>query len=472
MKQIGKIEPIQVESHKVANANQTRPKKPARAPSNPALVKGANREFLPAALEILETPANPAGRAMAILIVAMFCIAIGWAVIGKVDVVAIAPGQISPVGGNKLIQPLEIGTIRAIHVSDGQRVEAGQILVELDPTEDDVDLDQLRQQQIEHGLEASRLRAFISALLGDGVRFSADRVGASELLVRIHETQLRSDLAAFEAEAASIAAERSRLVSAKNSAAAELEKSLQTLPIIRDREASTRELFDKGLRTRPDLQQIEAAVITAVHDLEIHKNRVAEVESELVAIEKQHAFLVASHLRQAYASLTEAETMLSQLELATHRAETRKDRHVLRSPVSGTVQQMQVHTIGGVVQPATPIMLIVPSEAPLEIRANLLNKDMGRIFEGQDVEVKLDAFDFTEFGTVQGKLMSISQDAIQQDGAGLVYEGRVQIDMEGSQIALTPGMSVTVEIKIGTRRIIDFILSPLKRYQDEALREV
>jgi len=138
-------------------------------PPSPA---GEAREFLPAALEILETPANPAGRALALLLAAMFVAAICWAVIGKVDVVAVAPGRTVPVGGSKLIQPLELGTVRAIHVSDGQKVTAGQILVELDPTEAEVDLDQLRQQHVEQALEAARLSAYIAVLLGDPQPFA------------------------------------------------------------------------------------------------------------------------------------------------------------------------------------------------------------------------------------------------------------------------------------------------------------
>ncbi|WP_226898443.1 HlyD family type I secretion periplasmic adaptor subunit [Mangrovicoccus algicola] len=437
---------------------------------------GAARDFLPAALEILETPANPAGRALALVIAAMLSIAIGWAVLGKVDVVAVAPGRTVAVGGNKLVQPLEIGTVRAIHVADGETVAAGQVLVELDPTEDEVDFGQLSRQRAEQALETARQRAFIGSLLGEEAGFDATATGAPELLVRIHRTQLESDLAAFAAERASLEAERSRRLSAQGSAVSELAKSAEILPILREREAASRDLYDKGLTTRPQWQQVQASLIEAEHDLEIRRNRLAEAGTGLVAIDRELAYQRADRLRLAYAALTEAETALAQIELALQRAEARRARRVLRAPVAGTVQQLAVHTVGGVVQPGSPLMVIVPADARMEIRARVLNRDMGRIREGMPVEVKLEAFNFTRYGTVPGTLVSLSQDAIETEAAGLVYEARIALERpdilaEGAAVRIPPGMAVTAEIRTGQRRIADFLLSPLKRYRQEAIRE-
>lgn len=438
--------------------------------------RGEAREFLPAALEILETPANPAGRALALLIAFMFVLAIGWAVIGRVDVVAIAPGRVVATGGNKVIQPLELGVVRAIHVADGQRVEAGAPLIELDPTESEVDLGQLRGRRVEQALEAARLSAYIAGLQGDEPAFEVDALGAPERLVRMHRTQLRSDLAAFHAERASIGAERSRREAALASAAAELAMSEEILPIVRERAAASEQLFDKGLTSRPQYQQIHAGLIEATHQLDIRRNRLAEARTGLVAIDKELSYLVADRLRASFAALTEAETALAQIELALQRAEARNARQVLRAPVAGTVQQLAAHTVGGVVQPAAALMVIVPHDARLEVRASLLNRDMGRLEEGQAVEIKLDAFNFTRYGTVHGRLRSISQDVVEVEGLGPVYDARIALDAtairaEGRDVPLAPGMTVTAEIKTGTRRIIDFLLSPLKRYGDEAVRE-
>lgn len=440
------------------------------------LVRGADRAFLPAALEILETPANPAGRALALLIALMFALAIGWAVIGRVDVVAIAPGRVVATGGNKVIQPLELGVVRAIHVADGARVAAGAPLIELDPTESEVDLGQLRGQRLERALEAARLSAYIAGLRGDDPVFEVAALGAPERLARMHRTRLRSDLAAFHAERASVAAERDRREAALASVAAELAMREEILPILRARAAAAEQLFAKGLTSRPQYQQIQAGLIEATHQRDIRRNRVAEARTGLVSIDKDLSYLVADRLRASFADLTEAETALAQIDLALQRAEARKARQVLRAPVAGTVQQLAAHTVGGVVRPAAALMVIVPDDAGLEVRASLLNRDMGRLEEGQAVEVKLDAFNFTRYGTVKGRLRSISQDVVEVEGLGPVYDARIALDAAairagGRDVPLAPGMTVTAEIRTGTRRIIDFLLSPLKRYGDEAIRE-
>lgn len=448
----------------------------APASSQGGKSQGAELEFLPAALEILETPANPAGRSLALVLAGLFCLAIGWAVLGRVDVVAVAPGRVVATEGNKLIQPFEIGVVRAIHVADGQRVAAGAALIELDPTDSEVDLGQLRQNRLDQALEAARLSAFIAGLSGDAPRFDTTGLGAPERLIRLHETQLRSDLAAFDAERASVLAERDRLRSVRSSAAAELAKSEEILPILQDRDASSAKLYDLGLTSRPQYQQIHASLIEATHELDIRRNKMAEAETALTSIEKSLAFLVADRLRHSTAALTEAETALTQIDLALHRAEARNARQVLRAPVAGTVQQLAVHTVGGVVQPAVPVMVIVPDNAALEVRASLQNKDMGRLVEGQPVEIKLDAFNFTRYGTLPGRLSTISQDAVETEALGLVYDARITlaattIDVAGRPVALTPGMTVMAEVKTGTRRIIEFVLSPLQRYGSEAIRE-
>ncbi len=148
----------------------------------------------------------------------------------------------------------------------------------------------------------------------------------------------------------------------------------------------------------------------------------------------------------------------------------------LRSPVDGVVQQLSVHTVGGVVTPAETLMHVVPRTGPLEVRCRVLNKDIGFIRAGQVAEVKVEAFPFTKYGIIDGLVLHISKDAIPDEKLGLVYDARIvmaatQIFADSRMINLSPGMTVTAEIKTGKRKIIEYLLSPLMRYQDEALRE-
>ncbi len=148
----------------------------------------------------------------------------------------------------------------------------------------------------------------------------------------------------------------------------------------------------------------------------------------------------------------------------------------ITAPINGTVQQLQVHTIGGVVQPAQALMQIVPEDAPMEIEAWILNKDIGFVEEGQIAEIKIDTFNFTKYGIIDGTLTHIFDDAVSDEEQGLRYLANVKIDKEWMQvdkrkIRLSPGMSVAVEVKTGQRRLIEYFLSPLLRFKQESLGE-
>ena len=150
----------------------------------------------------------------------------------------------------------------------------------------------------------------------------------------------------------------------------------------------------------------------------------------------------------------------------------------LVSPIDGVVQQLAVHTVGGVVTPAQPLLIVVPQDYPVEVEAQFENKDIGFVKEGQPVEIKVETFPFTLYGTIPGKVLTVSDDAVPLDKekGGLVYASRVSMDratmqVEGKRIHLSPGMAVTVEVKTGQRQVIDYLLSPLLKSMQESLRE-
>ncbi len=179
------------------------------------------------------------------------------------------------------------------------------------------------------------------------------------------------------------------------------------------------------------------------------------------------------------------------------KAEQRTRLQFLTAPVDGVVQQLAVHTIGGVVTPAQSLAVIVPAESHLEIEAMVSNRDVGFVSAGQSAEIKIDTFAFTRYGLLHGKVLTVSSDAITRDraqdknndqtrgaeatsneprGQELVYAARVSLDrtqmqIEDKLVNLSLGMAVTVEIKTGTRRIISYLLSPLRKYQHDVLRE-
>lgn len=148
----------------------------------------------------------------------------------------------------------------------------------------------------------------------------------------------------------------------------------------------------------------------------------------------------------------------------------------LRAPVTGVIQQLAIHTLGGVVTTAQPLMVLVPESHQLELDVMILNKDVGFVLPGQAVEVKVDSFPYTRFGTLSGEVKHVSRDAMEDQQQGLVFPARIRLNsdrlsVEGKSVRLSAGMAVSVEIKTGRRRVIDYLLSPLQEYQSEALRE-
>lgn len=434
------------------------------------------REFLPAAIEIMETPANPLGRAIALALAGFFTIALGWAVIGQVDVVAVAQGRLTPTGGVKQIQPLDIGTVRAIHIRDGQHVRAGDLLVELDPTESEVDKGQLIHERDVAALQIARLRAFLDGLDASEVLPLLKLTALNNDILQTAEQKLRSDLAAFFAKLAAKDAEAAKLRAERASIEAEIAKSRELLPLLAEREGSLSGLVTAGISTKPVWLEVKQQLIETKSNLQIFRNRIEEEDASIVAALKDRENLIAQTKQQALEELLDARNQYETAIITLRKAESRENRHQLRAPVSGTVQQLTIHTVRGVVSPAETLMVIVPDDVELEVVAKVQNKDAGFIRADQEAVIKIDSFPFTRYGKIDGRVKGISRDAIQDEKLGLVYEARAtlsssEIFADGRMVKLTPGMTATVEVKTGKRRVIDFLLSPVLEYQDEAMRE-
>lgn len=431
-------------------------------------------EFLPAALEILETPASPVGRAVALAISAFLAIAVGWACLGHIDIVAVAQGKIIPSGRTKSIQPLEAGVVRAIHVEDGQAVRAGDVLVELDATETGADELRLTHELIVAELDAARLRALVGN--GQGAAALEWPADADPALVRLQETLLLAQLAEQESRLSGLQSESERKRADIQAISAQIDKLEAIIPLVEEQVEGKRILLDKGLTPKMEFLRLQQALIEQQQDLVGARARLVESEAALAAVAREREQAEAGFRRDRLAELAEAEQKAAALRQELVKAAQRRDLQRLTAPIDGVVQQLAVHTIGGVVTPAQELMKLVPRSEDLEIEALVLNKDVGFVEAGQQVEIKLETFQFTKYGLVDGRVTQVSGDAIQDEKLGLVYAARVAMArdtmvVDGREVTLSPGMAVTVEIKTGERRIIEYLLAPLLRYRAEAMRE-
>jgi hemolysin D len=426
-------------------------------------------EFLPAALEIQETPANPAGRALMWCLVALVVVAILWACLGQIDIVAVAPGKLIPSDRVKVIQPLATAQVRAIHVRDGQAVKAGELLIELDPTLAQADRDRLSNQLEEDGAALTRQRAFASFLRNGVVPQGEVKAGLQRAFLQQMVAEHRAKLAAVDS-----ALERRR---ADAEATMRLvEKGERTLPLITSRATSLAKLANDNLVAKNSHLELEQERIEAEQDLAAQRANLLSIRAAIDELSGQRATIEAEAQRSTSQALEELENRLSALRQDFIKARTITGQQRLTSPVNGVVQQLKVHTVGGVVTPAETLMVIVPNGQRLEVEAFVLNRDIGFVTEGQTATVKVDAFPFTRYGALDGDVVTVSKDAASDEKLGLIYPSRLRLSsnsmrIDAKQVDLSPGMAVTVEIITGRRRLIEYFLSPLIQAADESVRE-
>jgi hemolysin D len=452
--------------------------------------------FLPAALEVVETPPSPVGRAIAGAIAVFFCLAVAWSFWGEVDIIASAQGRIIPSGNIKLIQPFETGVIRSIDVKDGQRVKAGDTLIELDPTMNAAELGHLQGDLIATQLELERLRA---ALVENGDPLSEFRApkGASPAQVETQRQFLVSQNGEFRAKLAVLKRQQEQKEAERATIGATIAKLEATLPIVQERFDVRKTLYGKELGAKLQYLEAQQQLVEMQQELAVQKSRYSEVTAALTVLSETNAQAVAEYRRTRFGEFAEADRKVAGLIQDLVKAEQRTKLQLLTAPVDGIVQQLAVHTIGGVVTPAQTLLVLVPVDGKLEIEATVPNRDIGFIRAGQDAEIKIDTFNFTRYGILHGKVLSVSQDAITREkpqdkpndkskgtesgtsepqGQELGFSARISLDRTQMQIGadpvnLSPGMAVTVEIKTGSRTLMSYLLSPLLRYKQESLRE-
>jgi len=449
--------------------------------------------FLPAALEIVETPPSPLGRAIAISIAALFAIALAWSCIGTVDVVATATGKIVPNGGTKAVQPFETGVVRAIGVRDGQIVKAGDVLIELDSTMSGAELGRIKSGLQAAQLDAARLQAALSAD-GDYQAAFHPPAGVPANIVEMHRRFLTSQVAEQGAKVSAIDSQITQKEAERATTKATIDKLVATLAPLQQKVDIREQLVQKELASKLTYLTEYQQLLEHKQEVAVQQSRYEEASAAVASLMETRVKTVAEHQRSLLADLAAAQQKAADLGHDAVKAEQRTNLQTLRAPVDGMVQQLSVHTVGGVVTPAQTLMLVVPAGSGLEIEAAIPNRDIGFVEPGQDVAIKIDTFNFTRYGLLQGKLLSVSQDAVARNsqrsnsersqsstesepqGQELVYTARISMDrdymnVDDKRVNLAAGMATTVEVRTGTRRIVSYLLSPLMRYRHESLRE-
>ena len=424
---------------------------------------------------------------------------------------AAAQGKVQPAGRVKIVQSAIAGKTVSRPVENGTAVKAGDILVRLDDVEGSAQRAALAAAS--HALKAEiiRRRSELQALRGwspEGV-WAVPPHAAPPLSfppdipepIRQREQSLyRAELIELASGLQGLAAERSRRRTEADGLKRALEAKRHLIDTLSERVKMRSALAasDAGSRASVlealELQQKEEA------DLAAMEGQLAEAEASVPVVEAEARKLVDAFTADHLQKLSEAERRIDELTHEIVAADGRRRLMTIRSPIDGVVQASAVTTTGQVVQAGAELMRVIPDGAALEIEAYLPNRDVGFVAAGQPAVVKLEAFPFTRYGTLEGKVKRVGADAIPEPDAqqleqsaareltSLIPTGNVQrmqnlvfpvtiellddrLDINGKAVLLQPGMAATVEIKTGERRILDYLLSPVAGVADEAMHE-
>ncbi|MEA2881082.1 MAG: rane fusion protein hemolysin [Bradyrhizobium sp.] len=479
-----------------ADATPKSPAQPAPKPVKPPpRLTAEEREFLPATIELIETPVSPTFRFTAWGLCLLMAAAVIWASLSHIDMVAVADGKVVPLGQVKVVQPLETAMIRAIHVDEGDHVAAGQLLVDLDPTEARADLDALVYNRTQAALDAEVARVLLSR---DTAEPFHGPDGADPELVEQSHSQAQREIEKHLATAAGLEADIAQKEAALQSNDAQIERARLTLPLLKEKNDTARTLYDKKFGTRPPVLESEQQLVEKRAELKTAEHAILQIQAERRSIQARLAEAKAGYMADATDRRTKALQKISQFNQDITKARQKESYRRLVAPVDGTVQGLKIHTPGAVVTTADILMTIVPDGTGIEVDCLVLNKDIGFVGEAQDVEVKLEAFPFTRYGLIPGRVRKLGRDAatapnappgtmaamaqLQPPGAPgappaeLAYPAKVTllqdwILVDGRREKIRSGMRVSAEIKTGDRRVIEYLLSPVLQAAKEAGRE-
>src|SRR6478752_6523129 len=376
--------------------------------------RGEELAFLPAALEIAETPPSPIGRAIGATLILLFCAALVWAWLGTIDIVASATGKIVPSGSTKVVQPFETGVVRSIRVQDGQVVKAGDVLIELDPTVSAAERDHLHSDLLAEQLNTARLRA---ALAGgdDPMDDFKPPAGADAALINTQRHLLLNQVVEHRAKIAALTRQQAQKEAEKATTAATIHKLETIIPVIQSRVDIRKTLVEKELGSKLSYFEVMQLLVEQQEEFNVQKSRLKETEAAIAAIRETRGQAAAEYRHTLSDELAKSAQKANGIAQDLIKAEQRTSLQRLTAPVDGVVQQLAVHTVGGVVTPAQQLMVIVPADSRLEIEAMMANRDIGFVHAGQEAEIKIDTFNFTRYGLLHGQVLSVSQDAVIRD---------------------------------------------------------
>ena len=433
-------------------------------------------EFLPAAEEIVETPAAPLGALVVWLVTLLLVVALAWSYFGRIDIVAVANGKISTEGSTKTIQPAISGVVTNINVREGQHVKKGEALLVLDKTTAEKDVATASQSLNTARVERDILRRLAVGGNTDEIINNADLPDEAKAMLQQFASSQTALSAARRQAASGIISNYQQQLQFNQQAKNQLETNAQNL---KNRKAEIEKQLPNAnpvdkLRLQSELSNIDQRITSADSAVLGQNQQLLQSQSALTQAQNQSQTQTAETNSAFNNQIITAEKRIIELENNLVKARQVLAQTTITAPVDGTVLSLTVKTIGGVVNAGQQLAQIVPEKVPLYVDAVLDNQDVGFVKSGQRVVVKVATYPFQRYGYLEGTVENISPDAIQDDKKGLIYKAKIKLNDDKSskqnQLKLLPGMSVSAEITTGQRRIIEFFFDPLMTKADESLK--
>ncbi len=444
----------------------------------------AGEAFSPALLAVHCEPPHPLSRRALYALLALLALLLLWAGFGRLDIVAVAAGKLVPASYLKIVQPAEAGIVREILVEEGQVVEAGQVLMRMDAVAAEAD-----RQALDNDYHIKRLGLRrIDAQLA-GRPFAREKDDPAALFNAI-QAQYAANVRAYEG---ALAQERALLDKARHElAAAEQVKAKldQVLPHYRAQERAFDKLAQDGFAGRILANDKARERIEREQDLRAQESVMRAAQATILQSEQKLAQLGAEYVRNLQAERVELASQYEKLAQERIKQTRRAELLALRAPQAAIVKDLATHTAGTVVAPGTILMTLVPREEHLRAEVWLSNEDVGFVRAGQPVKLKLAAFPFQKYGLLEAVVAQVSADAADgeshgaareqaraaQAAPGLLYRTLVELkqshlEADGHRHALAAGMQVAAEIQLGTRSVLEYLLSPVQKAFHEAGRE-
>jgi len=425
-------------------------------------------EFKPLLVELEDSPTSPLSRWLFWILTMMMIFIVSWLYFAKVDVVVSARGKIIPSGEIKVVQPIETGIVKRILVKEGDLVKKGQVVMEIDPSVKETNLESKSTNAQLLNVEVERLEALISNRALSMDKFQEATSSVIETQISLYNTTKQSHRQQIQLVKEQLEQVKQQL----NSLKSDISRINQLYSITKTREEKLLLIID--IIARKDYELVYNQMIEYQQQLAMKRHEVLEFKAKFSELNQQIKLIKEEYKNKLLEALTQKRRELTMLNSEIVSIKFQNAKQLIKSPVDGYISKLLVHTEGGVVTPAEKLMMIVPKDAPLIFKATVLNQDIGFVKKDMNVSVKIDTFSFQKYGMIEGKVIHVADDSIEDEKMGPIYEVLIQpqgyfLEYGREKFAINSGMSITAEVKVGKRRVINFFIYPLIRYLDEGM---